>query len=335
MAVDIIDFFKQDGYSMLSLTQLMQKVPYNPGRIQALFTDEPIGTPTALIEITDGVVSVLPTSARGSSTATSSAREGQHRVTFEVPHIETSDGVSADSLFGYREFGSNEAASPDRAIAKKMAQQKANITQTWEWHAAAAVFGGIVYDADGNTVLVNLNTKFGITRSSVAMHLDTTTTDVRGKCVAASRVVRDALKGVPHSGLTAFCGRNFWDSLISHTTVVDTFKYQEGAALRANMDMQRFSYGGINFELYDTGLAASQFLSTDKAYVVPEGVPDNYQRILAPSDRMEGGVGTLGVPLYNWQQVMEDQKGIKMTSQTNPAYVVRRGEAIVELDKIS
>ena len=123
--------------------------------------------------------------------------------------------------------------------------------------------------------------------------------------------------------------------MIGHTTVVDTFKYQEGAALRANLDMQRFSYGGINFELYDTGLASAQFLDTDKAYAVPEGVPDNYSAICAPSDRMEGGVGTIGLPVYTWQQVMEDQKGIKMTSQTNPAFVVRRGDAIVEMKKIS
>lgn len=332
MAVDIIDFFKADGYSMISLTQEMLKIPYMSGRLQSLFVGEGIGTATALIEIRDQVVSILPTSARGSSTPVKSTPEAHNQVTIKVPHIETADSISADSLFGYREFGSAEPASPNLAIARKMKQLKDNLSYTWEWHAAGAIFTGQVLDAD-NSVLVNLNTKFGITRSEVAFHLDTTTTDVRSKCVAVTRVIRDALKGVPYTGVTALCSRGFWDSITGHADVKETFKYQEGIALRANLDFQKFVYGGVSFELYDQGDPAT-LLAADTAVAIPEGLANNYQAIYAPSDRMESQ-GTLGVPSYVWQGIMEDQKGLKITAQTNPAFVVRRGDAIVTLKKIS
>lgn len=331
---EIIDFYKGDGYSMLSLTQKMEKIPYNPSTFTAMFEFEGIATTTALIEIEDQKVSVLPTSPRGSTSGTKTSPDDHNRVVLEVPHIETYDAIMADALLGVRALGGTEQEARDTVLARKMARMKANLAATWEYHAAAAVITGTILDADGST-LYDLNTEFGITRPNQDFLLTTTTTDVRNMVTQAERKVRDALKGVPFTGYRGFCGRNFWDALISHSKVREAFQAQEAQRLLAGMDKARFLIGETYFELYDQYVGSTAYLHTDKAIIVPIGVANNFQWIGAPSDRLEGGVGTLGVQSYMWQKPMDDDKGIKLTGQTNPLFVVRRGDAICTCDKIS
>ena len=63
----MLDIFKTDAFSLISLTDAMNTLPYMPKRLDALFTDKPVATLSIGIEEKDGKLSLLSTKARGAA----------------------------------------------------------------------------------------------------------------------------------------------------------------------------------------------------------------------------------------------------------------------------
>ena len=68
----------------------------------------------------------------------------------------------------------------------------------------------------------------------------------------------------------------------------------------------------------------------DRAFAVPEGVPDLFITRFAPGDYMET-VNTNGLPYYASQEIMKHSKGVEMEAQSNPINLCTRPHAVVEL----
>jgi hypothetical protein len=240
----MLDVFKSDAFSTVSLTASIIKAPYKPGRIGAsgLFREKGITSTTAVVEEKSGQLSLIQTSPRGGPGSVLGASKSTVR-SFLVPHLERESKIMADEVQGLRAFGSESAtASVQQIVDERNAQLRAMHEVTLEYHRVGAIQGNVL-DADGTSVIYNLFTEFGITQQVHDIALSSGTTNVRNEAVAIQRQIEDEIGAEPVTSYRAFCGDAFFDTLIQHASVQDSLKFQESAVLRG--DLRRgFDYGG-------------------------------------------------------------------------------------------
>lgn len=331
-----LDVFKTDAFSMLSLTDAILKAPYKPARIGqlGLFGEKGIRTTSVMVEEKDGQLSLIPTSPRGSPGDSLGAVKRIGR-SLTVPHLLRRAAVMADEVQGIRAFGSEtELEAVQDLVNQRLVELRAMHEVTLEYHRVGAV-KGLILDADGTSTIFNLFTEFGVTQQTHNFAFTVATTDVRGQCIAVARKIEDALGAAVYSGLRAFCSPEWFDALLNHATVIDSFKYQEGQVLRE--DLRRgFTFGGITFEEYRGTVGGVAFIPANEAYAFPEGVVTEkgplFTTSFAPADYVET-VNTLGLPIYAKQQEMDFQKGIDIESQSNPLALCLRPRSVIKLTK--
>jgi hypothetical protein len=328
----MLDIFKSDAFSVVSLTDAILKAPFKPGRIGALglFREKGITTKIAVIEEKSGQLSLIQTSPRGGPASTLGAAKRTAR-SFLVPHLERESKIMADEIQGLRAFGSeSEQAAVQPLVDERLAELRAMHEVTLELHRAGAI-KGLIYDADGTSTVYNLFTEFGVTQQTLAIALSVTTTDVRARSVAIQRLIETELGGEPVSGYRGFCGDEFFDALIAHTTVVESLKFQESALLRGDL-RSGFEFGGITWENYRGKVGTIDFFPTAEAYVVPVGT-SLFSTHFAPADFMET-VNTVGLPVYA-KTVFDDElnRFVKLHTQSNPLALCLRPRAVVKVTK--
>ncbi len=203
-------------------------------------------------------------------------------------------------------------------------------------HLRIGAVKGIIYDSDGSSVLYNLFTEFGVSQQTQNFAFSTTTLDVRSICILVLRAIESELGGSTYSGARALCSSGFFDSLVGHDLVKESFRYQEGQVLRS--DLRRgFQFGGITFEEYRGSVGGVDFIPANTAYVIPEDVLTEqgplFQTWFAPAD-FEESVNTIGLPLYAKQaRDPEFQRWVKVHSQSNPLPICLRPRAVIKLTK--
>jgi hypothetical protein len=260
----------------------------------------------------------LPTQARG-SIGTTGTRPRRKMRALTIPHIPHDDAILADDLQGLRQFGTpNVLMTVVQAVNDKLAQMRQNHEVTHE-HLRVGAVNGLLLDADGASPIYNLFNEFEVAETLVAMNLGTSTIFVRGECTAIYRAMEVALGATPFSGITAICGNNFFDALVDHASVRDTYKNWVAAeGLRqANSIRQGFYYGDILWVNYRGFVGNVSFFPTDECRFFPTGSPGLFRTYFAPADMIEA-VNTVGLPIYAKQERMEFDKGVKLHTQSNP-----------------
>lgn len=334
-----LDVFNSDAFSMTSLTDAINKRPHVPGRIGqlGLFQAKGISTTTLYVEEKAGVLSLVQTTARGAAGGAVGTTMRTARP-FRVPHLQQNGTVVADEVQNIRAWGSEtEAQTVQLLVNDRNGEMQDNILVTQEFHRMGAI-QGLILDADGST-LFNLFTEFGVSQQTLDIALATTTTKVRSRIVAAKRLAEDELGGATITGWRGFCGANYFDALIDHTTVAEAYKYQQGQQLQNDLRETGFSYGGVMWEEYrgsvspQAGGSAVSFVNTDQAWLVPV-VPGMYVTRFAPAD-YEETVNTLGLPFYARQA--PDPSGFNkyraLEVQSNPISLCLRPRAVIKLTK--
>lgn len=294
-----MDIFKQDAFSMLSLTDALNKQEFQPSFIRSLnlFVPRRVRTEAIAIEEKDGVLNVIQTSKRGEPLA---QRETQKRRIrdFRTPRIAKGDSLRASELANIRAFGSEtelmqvQAELADRLNGPSGLMREVELT--WENLQLGAV-QGIVLDADGSTVIYNWFTEFGVTQpTEIDFDLDNASPvsgALRKKCNALVRAVMRAAQGAWVSGrtsITAICGDNFWDDLVTHPEVRETYlNQQEAGDLRNTVGnaFESFRYGGILWTNYrGTDDNSKVAVGTDKAKFFPVGAPGAFQQAYSPGE---------------------------------------------------
>lgn len=326
----LLDVFNDDAFNLTKLTKAINLIPYRPTRIQSLgwFGQEGIDTTSVMIEMQTDVLTLVPAAARGAPAPIKNAPRRNVRP-FTVVHLPQRVALYADEVQNLRAFGQQTDVELGTArINKKLAIARRDLDLTIEFQRIGAVKGQVL-DADGSTVLLNLFTEFGVSQQTHDMALDIDATKVAIKCNEVLRKVEDKLGGQVMSGARALCSNEFFDALIGHPAVVETYKYQQGATLRA--DRRRgFEFGGIFWEEYRGQVGSTRFIEANAAYVVPEGVPDLFITHYAPAPYMET-VNTEGLPFYAKQEMMDFGKGIDIETQSNPLHLCTRPDAIVKV----
>lgn len=322
----MLDVFKGSAFTTVALTAAINKAPFKPSRLGqlGLFSESGITSTTAVVEEKDGQLELVQTSPRGGpATAVGSSKRTARA--FMTYHVEKIARIVGDSVQGVRAFGSDSA---DEAVAtvvsQRLATLRAMIEVTLEYHRVNAM-KGVLLDADGST-LVDLFTAFGVAQNTGAID---TSAAVRSQVVALIRSIESELGATPVSSYRAFCGKDFFDTLIEADSVAESLKYQEGAVLRTDV-RTGFQYGGVTWEEYRGSVSGQAFVADDKAYLVPEGT-DLFQTYFAPADYIEA-VNTIGLPLYAKLAVDEKwNKHVDVQAQSNPLCLCLRPRAVVEV----
>ncbi len=328
-----LDVFKADGFSVASLTEAILKAPYQPGRIGqlGLFRERGITTTVVQVEEKAGQLTLIPTSPRGGVPDTL-GMEKRNLRSFNVPHLAREAQIMADQVQNIRAFGSETDVETVQALVnERLTDLRAMHEVTLEFHRIGAV-QGLILDADGST-LYNLFTEFGVLQQTKDFVFSVPTTDVRNVIVAALRLSEDELGGTMATGYRGFCGANWFDALVSHATVIEAFKYQQGQTLGQDLRTAGFTYGGVAWEEYRGTVSGQAFVNADQAYIVPITNPSVFVTHFAPADFVET-VNTIGLPIYAKQAIdAEFQRWVKLHTQSNPLALCLRPRAVVKCTK--
>ncbi|MDQ0124272.1 hypothetical protein J2W17_003220 [Pseudomonas lini] len=326
-----IAIFEEQAFSVSSLTHAINEQAYLPGRISSLglFQEEGVTTLTVQIEKDGDTLALVPAGERGTSGLVVGASK-RDLIPFNTVHLPERFTIRADEVQGIRAFGEQtELQAVQDVVNARLAKARRQLDATHEFQRAGAL-NGLILDADGQRVLLNIYDRFGVQRQELSMGLNAADTEVRVKCGDALDMQEDALGSTTSSGSRAFCGKTFWNKLVAHKSVKDTYLNTiQAAALRGDA-RDSFEFGGIVWERYRGKVGGVAYVPDDEARLAPEGVPDLFISAFAPADYMET-VNTLGIPYYSRIETLPFGKGVAGEAQSNPLHLCTRPRALIRL----
>lgn len=337
----MLDVFNQDAFSVLSMTDAINKIPFVPGRAGQVidWQERGVTTTTIMIEEVGGVLKLLNPTARGAPGETK-AKDKRAARALAIPHYQYDDAVNADEVQGVRAFGSEtEVQSVQTLVNQRLADAVTLVLDPTLEYQRVGALKGIILNADGST-LYNLFTEFGVSQeSTIDFNLDasTDTGAVRGVCADAVDLIADNLGGVTFSGVHAFCGKNFFKSLVANIEVRNSYKGTPMAQVlrdgyvdpSGNKIYGAFEFGGIVFESYRGKNGANAIIGDDEVRIFPVGVPGLFRTVYAPADYIET-VNTVGLPRYSRQYPSQNGKRIEMESQMNALSYCTRPKVLLQ-----
>jgi hypothetical protein len=336
----MLDMFNSDAFSVISLTDAINKAPFVPGRAGQVidWNESGIRSTTLALEEIGGELRIVNPTPRGGPGETD-AKEKRTMRSLAVPHYQIDGALYADEIQGIRAFGSETELQTIQGQLQSIMNQHSMLRMdpTLEYQRIGAL-KGIILNGDATT-LYNLFTEFNVSAPAV-VEFDLTDSSslgrIRGLCDEVVRSMARRLGGVPFSGVNCFCGDTFWDQLVLNAEVRATFLNQmEASQLREGTVYQQFRYGGITFENYRGGLGGidganfTAFFDAEDARFFPVGVPGLFRTVYAPADYIET-VNTNGLPRYAKQFQMPNGKGIAIEMQMNALSYCTRPTALVQ-----
>lgn len=337
----MLDIFKNDAFSVTSLTDAINEIKYRPSRLGqlGLFNSTSVTTTSIAVERVGDTIQLVPPTPRGGP---GTVRDTNKRsiTSVLVPHFERDWSVIADEVQNVRAYGQEtQLATVQGIVAQKIAENIADLDLTDEYSRMGAIKGIVTY-ADGQTL--NLFTAFGVTPpTEIDFDLDNASPApgaLRKKCAAVIRAVRKAVGGTSFNYVHAMVGDTFFDQLLSHPEVIGTYLgWGEARILRESYigknrsENPTFEFGGIVWENYgaidDTGDGALIGIAPTEARFFPVGVQNLFRTYYAPADYVET-VNTLGKRLYAKQWDMPNGKGVNGETQTNVLHLCTRPGAL-------
>src|ERR671918_542477 len=172
-----LDVFSGSAFSMVALTDAINKMPYVPGRIGqlGLFREQGVSTTSVMIEEREGSLNLVETTARGAPAVQNTTNKRKAR-SLVVPHIALEDTILADEVQNVRAFGSESMLEGVQAVVnQRMSEMATKMDATLE-HLRIGAIKGQILDADGATVLYDLFTGFGVSQhTEIDFDLDNAT----------------------------------------------------------------------------------------------------------------------------------------------------------------
>lgn len=334
------DLFNNDAFSLTSLTDAINDMKYVPGRIDqmGLFQGSGVTTTTVALENKSNVLILVAPSPRGAPGVTMDKPKRSLR-NLAVPHFEINDAVMAEEVQGVRAFGQEQAVETVVGrVAERQGEAVNSFAATTEYSKIGAVKGIVTY-ADGTTL--NLFTEFGVTQiAEIDFDLDNATPAggaLRKQAANVVRLIGKELGGVPWSGqVHAFCGDAFFDDLLAHKEVRDTYMgwpeariLREGYVSPSGKVWGAFEFGDIIWENYRGTVGSTDYIETDKCHIFPVGVPGLFRTYWAPADYNET-VNTVGQRLYSKVYDMPNDKGVNLDHQMNELNIATRPRVLLK-----
>jgi hypothetical protein len=338
VSVNILNIFNQDAFGVVSLTNAVNDITPQYGRLGALglFVDEGINNKVVAVDFDPVTNQLLPQSQWGGPGVANKTATGRTRG-YNLPHFPVNDAILAADLMSRRRPGSDMVQDAQWMLGKKMREMRMKLDQTLEWMRLGVLKSGQVKDGAGNLIL-DIYADFGISQGSASYALGTSTTDVMGKITATKRTILTNLRGELMSGFVGMASDGFYDAFVSHPNVKVAFTYFQnptgqnlaedysGATAQPNASglvngVRGFVFGGVTWINYtgsvtDSTGASQPLIDANSAYVFPTGT-QVFKTFYAPADYLET-VNTEGLPFYAKQRIMDYDKGIEVECQSNP-----------------
>jgi Phage major capsid protein E len=332
----MLDIFRGDAFGVVPLTLAINNLKFVPGWVSSrgIFSTSSTATTVVSIEEQGMILQLIAPTPRGGPGHTLPKIRRTMRM-LAIPHFEINDAVMAEEVQGVRPFGQETGTE---SVMTKVGERMQTAGQSLEYtleHTRVGAIKGVVTYADGTTL--DLFKEYSIpVPPNVDMNLDFTGTpdgSLRQKVAQIIRTMGANLDGLAFSGIEALCGDAFFDALIKHPEVRQTYLgYVAAAELRqgyisAGQTWGSFEFGGILWTNYRGYVGGVSMIETNMAYLYPLGVPDLFKTIYAPADYIET-VNTMGKPRYVKQYQMQNDKGIHMDTQMNVLNFVTRPLAL-------
>ncbi|MBX5015946.1 major capsid protein [Rhizobium lentis] len=338
----MLDIFNDSLFSTTSLTEAINIVPNDYGRVRelGLFVGEPIPTTTVTVQYANGTLNLLPTRERGAPPSVGSPEKRGAR-SFKCFHVPHDDFVLADDVQNIvaRVGAAGALESVASLVNRKQITMRGKHSITLE-HMRMGALRGEILDSDGSSLL-NLFTSFGVTQKVIDFVLGTAGTNVAAKIDELTAYMEDNLLGEVMSGVHVLASPEWFAKLVGHATIVDAWKYYDGLYNVIRQDVRKkFVHRGVTFEEYrgsaqylqeDGTYATRRFIPAGEAIAFPLGTMDTFRTYFAPADFMDT-VNTMGEEIYVRQAVDRDfQRFVKLHSQSNPLPMVKRPALLVKL----
>lgn len=333
-----MDIFAGDGFTTRELSDAINKVPNQWGRIgdMGLFTPKPLRTPMFMIESKDGHLQLVQSSERGAPIP-GQARGKRGLRPFNTSRFALESRITADDIDGVRAFGSEtEMSQVEDEVMDRQVELRGSLDITREYLRAGAL-QGLVKDANGDT-LVDLHAAFGITKKSVDFTFGTAGVDLAQKVREVVRHIELNLLGDVMTGVHFLHSREMWDKMMAD----ESFKrsYDHFMDLNPQRDDVRkgFYWQGATHEEYlgeagvpqeDGTTVTRRFVPQGEAMAFPVGTRTTFRNYNAPADYMET-VNTPGMEFYS--KVMPDPKAnrfVDVEAQMNTVPICMRPGVLV------
>lgn len=349
----VLDVFRGDAYTVMELTDAINKLPYIPNFLGSLglFQGQGITTTTALIEERHGVLTILKFSARLARDANMNPKPFDREARpFKVPHVADEDAVFAEEVQNVRAFGTTDVLETyAELVAQKQQVQRQAGEATAEWWRCGAIQGKLI-DGDGSTVLYNWFDEFEITEKEVFFDLDDDAFKFKPVTSEAIRHIQDSLGQTPYRYVLALCGDEFFDKMVVHADVEAAYQRWQAAQngnstggqwfrenqVRAGMDnggqgtrVPMFEFQGIMWANYRGFVGNQAFIPTDVCRLFPVGAPQVFAEIFAPAPFPET-VNTIGQANYSRMMARHDGLGMDLHYEKNCLTICKRPGCLVK-----
>lgn len=328
----VLDVWNESFWDLTELTGAINVLPYVPGQVDqaGVFVRKPVTTTSVSVEYKDGEVQLVSNQPRG---VTAEANTITRRVgrSFNCLHLPLHDTVLADDVQNVRAFGQeSRAQTVQEIVSDKMQEMKDHLEATKEWHRVGAIKGKLL-DADGSTEILDIYTEFGIAEPTQDFDFSSDSDDVRKQCMTLKRTIMGALGRYQMSMVGVLCSDSWFDELIQHASVKDTYKYHAGAVeLRDNLAYEAFDFAGCRFFNYRGSVSSQDYITDDTARAFPMGTNGLFAEYYAPANYNET-VNTRGLPFYAKSEDMAFGKGKIIEVQSNPLMLCHRPSTCIKL----
>lgn len=346
-----LDIFNGDNFTNATMTAFVnQNIPFAPGFLGSLglFTGEGVYTRTVEFDDENGTLSLIQSSPPGSAPSQSKNTKGVIRALRTV-RLAREAVIYAEQVAGIRQLGSaSQLQTAERLVYKRIEGPtglKAELSFTLE-HMYMGATDGVVYDADGTTVLWDYFDHYGVNRpAAINFPFSTMTADggnFKKTCTKLKRQVVKAMNGFPipaGARIVALCGDNFYDDADTNKEIVAARK--AGATgnsnalkiISENGAFSSFEYGEIIFINYRGSDDGKVAIPTDEARAFMVGVPGLFRTFFSPADTWDF-VNTEGLPSYLIQRRERQTESARTFEiQSNPLCMCMRPLSLARLSK--
>jgi len=339
---------------VVDLTQAIVQIPnvWDIYEKLGIFTKRFLTQKTALVPKYTEITEVL-TDVNWGGRATNSKKGTRSYVTFQIPRFANDDSITADDLEGlvewYSIFQATNLETTQSVRLRKMEQARRTLAQTQELARGQLINNGTVYAPNGTISTsygstVNFYTELGVSQTTVNVSLATLTADPKISFEPIIRAIQDNLQaGVIASGIVCICSPTFFNQLISHPYVKQSFLYweqtQSAAVLSGRLEAnvfglderyRTFRYNNITFI---EELAAFPQIASGEGRAFPTNIPNMFGTYYAPARRLKT-VNTPAQELYWFEFLNEKDDYIEIEYETNFANVLLYPQAIVRVTAV-
>lgn len=324
-----------DLFTLAELTKAINTLPAPPTVLgdSKLFKVESTKHLFVVVENQNGKLVLVENTSRNAEPSKKVHGKRVRRV-FEIPHLPKATTLMPDDL-AVAGFGeSSESDEQSKVINNKLQELKDDIIATQEYHRIGAI-NGVIYDADGTTVIYDLYKEFGVKQLTQSLGLDDPNTDVQGNIVKAKRNAQKKLGGAIVKDWKCYCSAEMFDKLTAHPNVQKAYaNYAEASDKLGGDKRDGFEFGSVKFIEYEVEVMGTngkliRYIKEGVGRLVPV-VDGLFKTVYAPANYNET-VGTLGKEMYAKIEPRKMDKGYDIEAQSNPLSICTQPDALIEL----